>query len=261
MPANLPPIAAILFDLGGTLFEHLESTTSDSNLVQALGTLNAQLLVRQLPLLDERTFVQDYRRFRVQQELALVSKPFYMHRELVSLSFELAVGAQLTAAAKLDQSLAPIVSTAAANFCSRQRTSVVQDLRPQQDMQLTLQTLRHWGLPMGIVSNIDEDYLQPLVAKNALASYFDFSLSSEQAQSCKPDQKIFAQAFSRLLVHQPAQVLFVGDSLVHDVAGAQEFGMVTALLQQDAEATPPPVQLTPNYTIANLAQVLALVGT
>ena len=82
---------------------------------------------------------------------------------------------------------------------------------------------------MAIVSNIDEDYLQPLLKRTAIGEFMEFCLSSESARSCKPDSKIFQDALSNLNL-DPQRVLFVGDSEANDIDGPKTLDMHAALI-------------------------------
>ena len=220
-------IKAVFFDLGGTLFDHLEATTSDNNLRQAFLTLPEAIQDR----LNASEFTASYRRLRVQTEAQFVEKQFYLHRELVTQAFVHAV-----------TELAPEVSDqvplhkCALNFCDLQRQSVIEQLRLRADTEPTLAELHARDLRCAIVSNIDDDYLKPLLAKHKLHSHFEYCLSSEAAGCCKPHTNIFHRALEQLGL--PAeQVLFVGDSLPHDIVGANAVGMTSCWLRTSEAAS------------------------
>jgi len=108
----------------------------------------------------------------------------------------------------------------------------------------------------GIVSNIDDDYIVPLLARTGLAPHFDYWVSSERARSCKPHAGIYRLA----LTHsgfQPHEVLFVGDSFVNDVEGPRRLGMRTALLTADLADDPP---AGADVYIATLSALLPLLN-
>ena len=110
-------------------------------------------------------------------------------------------------------------------------------------------------------SNIDEDYLAPLLVKHKLHSHFEYCLSSEAAGCCKPHANIFHRALEQLGL--PAeQVLFVGDSLLHDIAGANAVGMTSCWLRTSEAASAMNEQPDhgaghgPDYIIDRLSDVI-----
>ncbi len=68
--------------------------------------------------------------------------------------------------------------------------------------------------------------------------YFDVVISSEHAQSCKPDSTIFLMTCSEMGV-QPGDTVFVGDSEINDVQGGNSVGMSTVHLNQTGNTHPP----------------------
>lgn len=93
----------------------------------------------------------------------------------------------------------------------------------------TLAALRDAGIRTGIVSYADTNVFEALLKQTGLDVAVDVAICSEQAQSCKPDAKIFLAALA--LVHaSPATTLFVGDSIEQDVVGANRIGRRSALV-------------------------------
>ena len=122
----------------------------------------------------------------------------------------------------------------------------------------TLQALRARGMHLGLVSNIDEDQLAHLLATAGVAPYFDAVLSSEAARSCKPDLGIFAAALGRAGC-APGEVLFVGDTIQQDVAGANRMGLRSVLLWHRDDREPPDTEPRPHHVIHRIPEVLDLV--
>ncbi|MSQ68956.1 MAG: HAD family hydrolase [Gammaproteobacteria bacterium] len=130
------------------------------------------------------------------------------------------------------------------------------------DCHATLAKLKARGLYLSIVSNIDDDMLDPIVTRDGLHRYLDHWTSSQSVQSCKPHRRIFELCLAKagLAAHE---VLFVGDSPEHDIDGAAWVGMKTALIL-NAGALPPlqsgRARMTPDYVIHSLTDLLALVS-
>ena len=139
---------------------------------------------------------------------------------------------------------------------------MVEYLPIRDECKDTLQSLRDKGLYLSIVSNIDDDYLDPLVDKHDLHDYLDHWTSSEEAQSCKPDTAIYHYCLKKAGLHKD-EVLFVGDSLHHDVAGAAAVGMRSVRIVEEGVATPLTqglkVTADPTFEITSLDELIPIV--
>ncbi|AVT33698.1 hypothetical protein C6361_34445 [Plantactinospora sp. BC1] len=94
-----------------------------------------------------------------------------------------------------------------------------------------LRAVRDGGLKLGLVSNFDR-WLRDVLRKLDLLDYFDVVTISTEVGVAKPDPRIFRAALGQLGVPAGRSV-FVGDSLLADVAGAQAAGMIPVLLDRD----------------------------
>ena len=209
----IPPIDTVLFDLGGTLFMHLPKSATERNLQIVHDRAAIELGSKSRPA------PQIYHRLRADVEAEFAERSFFLHRALVAEAFE-------RYALALSE---PALASLTPMFCDAQRQTVIEQLQPRQELARTVQTLSGFGVALGIVSNIDDDVLLPLDTRWGLSEWCALVLSSEQAQSCKPDSAAFGQALEHLHA-DPASTLFVGDSLANDVRGAAALGMRTALL-------------------------------
>ncbi len=147
-------------------------------------------------------------------------------------------------------------------FHDTQRELVTTTFELRDDCIDTLSALRERGLNVSIVSNIDDDYLQPMVRSAGLDGHLDAWTSSEEAESCKPDSRIYHHACEKAGC-APEEVLFVGDSREQDIVGALGVGMTTALIREPG-ATPPGEGVgqssDPHHEVEQLSQILAIVG-
>jgi len=91
-----------------------------------------------------------------------------------------------------------------------------------------LRVLQEMGYTLGLVSNREGD-LTPLAAELGLGGYFHFTLSGGQANSWKPDARIFLLA-CEMAQAAPHECFYVGDNYYADVLGAQAAGLVPILL-------------------------------
>ncbi len=232
-------ISTVMFDLGDTLFEPLNSKFIQKNLEDVAHTVNFNNGT--LELLSEFRITRN----RIEHELSASKLTFYLHREfigkvLVSMfeSFGYSIEVKVVE-----------------QFCDAQRDAVIANLRPRKDCVTTLERFRALGYKLAIVSNIDDEWLEPIKEHWNLDRFVDGVLSSEEARSCKPDSSIFLQACRMIDVH-PQQVIFVGDSAVNDVAGSRNVGMNPIWF--DAGGTKPGHESTPSITeLSELENIIA----
>jgi len=125
-----------------------------------------------------------------------------------------------------------------------------------------LGALRAAGIHAGIVSNIDDDYLDPMLERAGLRAHLDAWTSSEGARSCKPHRGIFEHALAKAGARAD-EAVFVGDSPVHDIAGARRLGMRTILIRDGdlevAGSTQGEIG-APHHVIEALREIPPLVG-
>lgn len=91
----------------------------------------------------------------------------------------------------------------------------------------TLAALRSLGLRTAIVSNAGlttAPHLRVLLDHHGLALHLDACFFSDELQLAKPDRRVFQQALDRLEC-APTAAVFVGDSPLNDVLGAQGAGI------------------------------------
>lgn len=141
---------------------------------------------------------------------------------------------------------------------------IAEELTLHEGVMVTLAELRRRGLTVGIVSVNDEAELSAWVAALELTDAVDFVLSSEIAQSCKPDAAIYQEALRRAGC-AAEEVLFVGDMPDMDIAGANRMGMTSVLLMLPGAPAGPrgtgPLEgdRRPDYIIHSIPEVLDLV--
>jgi FMN phosphatase YigB (HAD superfamily) len=104
-----------------------------------------------------------------------------------------------------------------------------QGLAPQPalDAPATLQAIRAAGFRTGLISNAgvtSAPFLREMLAWHGFAGLFDCLVFSDEMELAKPDARIFAHALSQLGI-AAAEAVFVGDSPLHDVLGAQSAGL------------------------------------
>ena len=229
--------SCVLFDLGDTLFEPLAPELSTANLAALCSRCRIAISLSELNTAFARSKTELTRRWR--------RKTHYRHEDFVRVALNDC----------LRQYGHSISESELARHCEAQRKSVVETLVPRPDSFATLTKLKSMGLKTGIVSNIDDTWLEPLNKKWGLQDKVDLCLSSESARSCKPNSFIFESACTSLVV-DPVETLFVGDSEINDVGGANAMGMTSVLFRSEQEL----VASSANHQIAAINDVIALVS-
>jgi len=233
-------VRAVLFDFGGTLYDYgtLEAAERES-----LVELARWAGIDAEPGVLQRAHRDAMRRvFR-----SYLPQRFYLHRDL----FRDAVIGML---ADLG---APADAAALDRYRVAQWKRHARDFTLRAGVTDTLNALRTRGLHLGIVSNIDNDQLAHLLELAAIAPYFDSIISSEQAQSCKPDPSIFETALRRAACASE-EALFVGDTLAQDIAGANQVGLQSVLLWHRQDRDPPTHEPRPRHVIRQIPDLLGL---
>jgi 2-haloalkanoic acid dehalogenase type II len=238
-------IRAVFFDLGGTLLS------------------NIQIPIVNMPVLEEAAsrlgveggisgIVGAYLDASRQTNASYVNRPFYLHRDLF-----------LDTARHLLEILGREQSEEFSEWLYRaQREVMIGQLVLREDCFETLDALRSRGLLLAIVSNIDDDWLEPMMANLGLRSYFDHWISSEEARSCKPHPGIFHYALARVGCG-PEEVIFVGDSRVHDIQGARAAGMRSVLITEEGGVSHLDDEhflAEPDHVIGELRELTGLFG-
>ena len=236
---------AVFFDLGGTLFSYRSLRRPIAALIDEAG--------RRLGAADDvRALRRAYNAASREAVERYAPLPFYLHRDMFLDTYRGFARAILGTPA--DESFASW-------FYEAQRESMIRHLELRPDCHSTLEALRRGGLGVSIVSNIDNDYLEPMVVRGGLAERVDRWMSSETARSCKPDARFF-QLCLDASGHAPERVLFVGDSPLHDIAGARGVGMRTALIEEEGIASTgdePVESFEPDHRIRSLSDLLPIV--
>jgi FMN phosphatase YigB (HAD superfamily) len=225
---------AILFDFGGTLFSYrIVRRRHTALLVQAAERLGAEA--------DEALVVGTYARASRAVAEAYRDRPFFLYRDFlrdVFRHFGEALQGEPTGSF-LDW------------FADAHHSLAVEAVALRPRCAETLDALGAAGLHVGIVSNIDEHYFEPMLARVGLAAHVHARTSSEEARSCKPDARIFECALEKAGGAKPERTLFVGGLGMHTVLVRDAGGPAPAVTD------PGPV---PHHVIEELPQLLSIVS-
>lgn len=234
---------AVFFDFGGTLFSYADMAGSAQRplFVEAAKRLGVEA--------DRKTIGRAYGKASVASFQKYTVQPYYLHRDLFLDTFR--GFAENLGGEPTDEFLEWLYAC--------QRDLLVENFVLRPACIETLRALRDAGLYLSIVSNIDDDYLHPMVARVGLDSVLHHWTSSEEARSCKPDPRFFQLALEKAGC-AASEVLFVGDSPTHDVAGASPLGMKTALILEEGVEPPGQVGNAPaaDHEIRSLHELLAI---
>ena len=239
-PASWRPVA-VFFDFAGTLFD--DRALRDAHLQQL--RFVADSIGADAP---DRELRAAYRRGMAESYGVVGVLPAYRHRTLFATAF---TGMARALGGEIDE-------VTAQEAVDRQYRATIEHAVARPDALGTLADLRQASVHVQIVSNIDDEQLHPLIDRLGLEEVIDGATSSEGALSCKPDPGIYRVALAKAGC-RPADVLFVGDSLRHDVEGPSAVGMRTAWLA-DEGARPGPGDARPDFVVHHLAEVTDLLG-
>ncbi len=214
------PFKAVFFDFGGTLFSYQSLMAGSVQLISEAAT-RLGLEVEPGPA------ALAYHRASQESMAELMQQPFFLHRDLFYGSF---------------RRFAELLGASASDefqdwFYGAQRSSLIESFELRGDCIDTLGELHSRGLHLSIVSNVDDDFLHPMLERAGIKELLHSWTSSEEARSCKPSPEIYQMALDKVGC-DPEEVMFVGDSPEQDIAGARTLGMTTVLIR-DGDAPPP----------------------
>ena len=242
---NSRPVRGLFFDLGGTLFSYSGR----------LGGGGLAYLMSEVGISGEAAEVgKAWSAASAAVGKQFHARPYFLHKDLFRATAELF----------LDSINKTADEEVFENFHAKQLRSLVKHMPLRDECKQALADLKTEGLYLSIVSNIDDDYLDPLVDKHGLGEWLDHWISSEEARSCKPDAGIYQFALERSGLSSD-EVLFVGDSLHHDVAGAAKVGMRSVRIVEEGVTTPLThgleITAEPDYEIAALTELAGIVAS
>lgn len=125
------------------------------------------------------------------------------------------------------------------------------------DTIASLQALKAAGYELGIISNFDTR-LFSILRDLGIREYFDSVTISSLAKAAKPAPSIFQYALEQHAA-DPAEAVFVGDTMAEDVEGARSAGLFPILIAREDVDWPPHTMGI--RTLAELSRLLALHST
>lgn len=106
--------------------------------------------------------------------------------------------------------------------------SLINFAKPQEGIENLMQNLKKQGYFVGVGTNMTADWQFVKLNKFGLGKYIDALVTSEEVSVEKPDKKLFEVCAEKAQA-KPSECVFIGDSIKHDIEGAENAGMKTIL--------------------------------
>lgn len=134
----------------------------------------------------------------------------------------------------------------------------VPGIVPFDDTIQVLEEIRRRGYQMGLITNsLFPMWMRDIeLQAHNLLDYFDVRIASGDVGYLKPHPSIYEHTLN-LLGTAAERAVFVGDRPQHDIAGANEVGMVSVLITP-AHLDRPLEGVQPHYTVTSLTELLAI---
>ena len=178
-------------------------------------------MIRVLPLLSAFSKARDIFHESPEQgrELALLNSPdcndFYSEQAAVTAAF---LGAPDPAQVQLQLE----------KHFYRGWESYFKKIKPYSHVKQCLEAFKSAGLKLGLLSDFP---VETKIKHLGIDSYWDAVLCSEDVGALKPDPRPFLK-LAEALGTEPSKILYVGNKVKYDVAGAKRAGMESALISR-----------------------------
>ena len=121
-----------------------------------------------------------------------------------------------------------------------------------------LNKIKSKNLYLGIISDIDNDYMEFQLEKLKIKDMFDSITTSEEVRAYKPNPQIFEKALSKAKI-EGKDAIYIGDNYWRDIIGAKKVGMTAVLI-----GDPPMEQfatkgIEPDIVIDKLKELLNII--
>jgi HAD superfamily hydrolase (TIGR01509 family) len=236
-------IKGVFFDVGGTLYSYKSMKPAENIFLERL----AEKLEH-----DHAEVVEQFHLAGEDAVRVIMPKPFYLIRDFFEMTFT-------NLLARIGK---PNLQHHFDWYEERQRDTLVKGMQLMAGCHEALGSLKDMGLYLAAVSNADENHLQPLVERGQFQRWLTHWTSSEAAGACKPNREFFEIALRKSGL--PAdQIMFVGDSLEQDIAGAHAMGMTTVLISETGGPSPGTLGVKcpdPNFKISKLSELPGIIS-
>ncbi|UMB70163.1 HAD family hydrolase [Mycobacterium paraterrae] len=247
MPATLTGIAAVAFDVNGTLV-HIETDEHRDDIFRAIGHF---LTYQGIDMRRHQVRDEYFRRLKRQQR---ESPHRYPEFDAVAI-FQSIIddyGSDYTRALPPER-LAQLPLTLAEIYrgVSRKKLKLYPHVR-----KVLGQLRQHFAL--AIVTDAQTAYALGELHKVGLTQYFDPIIVSGDHGFRKPDVRLFEYALAGLGV-PAAQTVYIGNDMFRDIYGAREAGMRTIMFDSD-QGTKDYDGCKPDFRITDHRELLQILG-
>lgn len=244
-------IKSIVFDLDDTLIDWSEQSMSSVELTQRhMGNVYAYLQKQGHRLPDLETFLDDFREVLV--ESWREAKKTWAGVAFHNVLHDTFRGLRLD----MDQiDLEEVLQVYG--------WGMVPGVRPFDDTLAVLETLREKSYQIGLITNS----MQPMWMRDieleayGILPFLDARTTSGDTGYMKPHPAIYRRLLDKLN-SQPAETIFVGDSLTNDIAGANDAGLISvwkkSRFTEDRPLAEMEAMMTPDYVITDLSELLLI---
>jgi 2-haloacid dehalogenase len=142
-----------------------------------------------------------------------------------------------------------------AEFGRRYLAHLAEQTHLIEGAEETLKALRRTS-GLVVLTNGLKEVQRPRLARSRIGSLVDGVVVSEEVGAAKPDGRIFEIAFEQMGGPSKQEVLMVGDSLLSDIRGGNDFGIDTCWYNPNGRPRDGAVS---TYEIARLRELLCIV--
>ncbi|MCW4031801.1 MAG: HAD family hydrolase [Candidatus Bathyarchaeota archaeon] len=214
---------AILFDLGNTL---VTRTVKEKNLMlKALEKID--LKAKSIISEDDESSLG-----RLSSIYVKLYRDMYYFRETFLIEIPIDVWLNNLLIQTYDERIATSIMDFAKETVIEARSSFVKTFDKVTNMLTELKK----DYQLGIISNVSsEEVVYQIVSDLNIDRFFEVIITSAGFGVRKPYPGIFYYALRGLGVEKIDSVIFVGDSMIHDIKGAKKLGMKTILISNYEE--------------------------
>lgn len=137
------------------------------------------------------------------------------------------------------------------------RALITQNFSLFPDVLPTLAQLKT-KYQLGLVTNAHRLYAEAEIKMLGLDPWWDVVIMSSDHGISKPAPELFHLALEKLQI-SPAEAIYVGDSLEHDVVGARNAGLKVVHIRREYLVSHPSQPL-PDWSIESLEELLSIVN-
>lgn len=133
----------------------------------------------------------------------------------------------------------------------------IQQARVRKGAKELLECLKMMKFKIGIVANIWDAGMNPVLERLGLGEFFDVTVASIDVGFQKPDPRIFCLALNNLGL-APEETIMVGDNPKTDIQAAHDIGMATVRLMRGPNRAKPDI-VKADFKIKNLSTLTTIV--